>query len=438
MYGSPKYSYNLILKPTYSQALGPADILFLGSIKMTCVKSTVKTTDIDTHEIDKLRTSRRINIGARGILRDHVMGGPWGRSITCDGRKLLNFAGCNYLAITDRPELKQAALDQLNKGGTYAHPLDFSYGGVFEPFERVELAAANFFGCEDAMYLSSGYLIGFAAFKACHGKYDVILLDEKAHWTLQDGARVSGLPVISFKHGDLASLWNQIDTLPPGTRPLVATDAVFAASGNCAPIAAYVDIAERLNGMVIVDESHSAGVLGETGMGAAQLCGVFPHDRVLLGATFSKAFCSQGAIIVGSQEMIDKARMSGVARGSSAGSAISAAVSAAAITLVKNEPHLFRRTLENSELFRQKLRENGIQTSDTNFPVVSFKLGDKIQMRQCQQGLFDAGIYVMHSIYVGTGSEGVIRATVFRDHQADDFDRFIANVVSFSERIASR
>ncbi|MEQ8801973.1 MAG: hypothetical protein RLP45_08045, partial [Haliea sp.] len=123
-----------------------------------------------------------------------------------DDRPFLNFAGCNYLALGDRSELREVAHKAIDDGVPFSRYLVRDYGGYDEPFERVEAAAAEFYGTEAAVYLPSGYLIGAAGFAGLRPEYDVLVLDEMAHWCLADAATLSDAAVKTFRHADCDDL----------------------------------------------------------------------------------------------------------------------------------------------------------------------------------------------------------------------------------------
>ncbi len=355
------------------------------------------------------------------LLDGHELRGGGNSKLYIDGQPFLNFSGANYLALTDREELRNAARQALNDGAGFSRYLVHAYGGDDPYFDAVEYEAAKFFGTEAAAYMPSGYFIGAAGFAATETEYDVILLDEIAHWCLNDAAKLTGKPIRYFKHRSVNSLAREIDKLAPGQRPIVVTDGAFATSGQLPPLNEYAELLRPCNGRLFVDESHSAGVIGDTGRGAVQHFGV--EDIAHIGVTLSKAFCGQGAVYVGPSDCVTRARACKVVRGSNSGAPISANVCAAALRLVGADPGICARLRTLAEDLRANLRGIGLDVPQTPTSIVSFSHGNFEDMRAIQEHLFKEAIYVLHSNYIASGPGGVIRMSVLADHTIEDLNR---------------
>ncbi|MEQ9465676.1 MAG: pyridoxal phosphate-dependent aminotransferase family protein [Haliea sp.] len=357
---------------------------------------------------------------AEPLLGTRRIAGGGGRSLLVDGEPYLNFAGCNYLALGERPELRDAARRAIDDGALFSRYLVRDYGGFDEPFERVEAAAAAFYGTETAAYLPSGYLIGAAGFAGLRPDYDVLVLDEMAHWCLADAATLSDAPVKTFRHGDVADLERVLDELA-GQRPLIVSDGVFATTGELPPLDHYYALAEARDGCLFIDESHAAGVVGPRARGAVDHFGLGPRAHV--GTTLSKGLCGQGSVFVGSEQQVARARATRALRGSSPGSPISALVSAAALDLVRETPDLAASLRNKASALRARLRALGLQVPETPAAIAAFAEGDFAHMRGLQAALFAEDIYVLHSNYIAAGPGGMIRLSVFADHAEGDFER---------------
>jgi 7-keto-8-aminopelargonate synthetase-like enzyme len=360
--------------------------------------------------------------GPPPLLADHVIAGGGGRELLVDGKPFLNFAGCNYLALGDRPALRDIARQAIDGGVLFSRYLVRDYGGYDEPFERVEAAAASFYGTEAAVYLPSGYLIGAAGLAGLRPYYDVLVLDELAHWCLADAAQLSDAPVVTFRHADAGDLAQVISGLGD-QRPLVVTDGAFATTGEVPPLDRYYELAEARDGHLFVDESHAAGVVGPRGRGAVDHYSLGPRAHV--ATTLSKGLCGHGSVFAGSAEEVQRARASRPLRGSSPGSPISALVSAAALDIVRETPQLAAELRGKADALRKRLRAIGLQVPETPASIAAFADGDFDNMRGLQQALFDQGIYVLHSNYIAAGPGGMIRLSVFADHTDDDFTRVV-------------
>jgi len=347
---------------------------------------------------------------------------------TIDGSNYLNFSGAGYLALHSKPCLRDAALDVIAQGGPFAQQLPPTYGIRDHIFETVEATAAEFMGTESAVYFATGFLIGQIGLCAHAAPGDHLYLDAVAHYNLVQAARLADLPVTTFTHRDPQGLKDAIDaTLRRGERPMVVTDGMFATSGDLAPLDAYADVLAPFAGRMFIDDAHAFGVLGRHGRGTAEHFGV--EQLANSGATLSKAFCAQGAVVGCTREASERVNKLPPKRGANAGSTISAAVSTAALRYVVAHPQR-RVTLSGlSRHARARLGALGLGISDSPSPVLAFTTGSRHDMRRIQARLFDRGIYLPISDYLGAGSEGVFRCAIFADHSIEDIDR-LANELS--------
>jgi 7-keto-8-aminopelargonate synthetase-like enzyme len=361
---------------------------------------------------------------AESILAGRVIGGPASARITIDGRPYINFHGCGYLALSNVPEIRAAVRQAIEQGAPFAQPLPAVLGGIDPLFAAVESAGAVACGTEASVYFASGYQIGAVGLASLEHSFNLIALDEGAHYSLRDAATLSGLPAYTFAHCDAESLSAVLKhNLKPQQRPLLVTDGVFATTGRLPPLADYASVLACYGGRMFVDESHSFGVVGEHGRGAAEHCAV--EKIVAAGATLSKAFCAQGALVGCSAATAAHLRSAPIIRGACAGSPLSAAAATASLRYVGAHPEL-RRTLQaKTRDLRVRLRNRGFDVIDSPAPIVSFQWGNRADMQALERRVFERGIYVYHSNYLGAGPEGMIRCAVFRDHSHEDMDALI-------------
>ncbi len=349
---------------------------------------------------------------------------PSGAKLMVDGKEILSFGGCSYLGLSGNSELIEAGVDALRRFGMTAQMSRY-YGFSREPGDKVEAAAEDFFGAEKALYFSAGYLFGSIALNGIADWYDAVFLDEKTHYSLQEGAVLAGKPVFTFKHMDSADLEKVIqENLKPGQTPLIATDGMFPTFGTIPPLAEYKAAADCYNGWLVVDESHSFGAVGTFGRGALEQCEV-KGDRVIYGGSLAKAFCAFGGIALGSADVIAALQNAPAARGSTCGAAPSEAIAAASLSYVKNHPEMLEKLRENARQLKTGLKELGIEVDDSVSPVATFTVGKAADMIKLQEDLWEAGIFVGYTTYVGAGPEGAIRCAVFSDHEPEDIDRFL-------------
>lgn len=347
-----------------------------------------------------------------------------GAHITVDGKQILSFGGCCYLGLSKVPALLEAGTDALNRFGITA-PLSRYYGFSEEPETEIIEAAKAFWETEDAMYFSTGYLFGTIALNGITDRYDAIFLDEKTHYSLKEGAIITGKPIFTFRHKDADSLRQTIAAnLQPGQIPLVAADGMFPTFGDIPPLDAYQEVLAPYGGWLVVDESHSFGAVGTYGKGAAELRHL-NQDHLIIGGSLAKAFCAFGGIAVGSADVISSMRGASAARGSTGGTTCSQAVSAASLRYVKKHPEMLKKLRANAKRFSEGLKKLGIPADDSDSPVFTFTIGTAEKMIRLQESLWEKGIFVGYTTYIGAGPEGAIRCAVFSDHEPEDIDRLL-------------
>jgi 7-keto-8-aminopelargonate synthetase-like enzyme len=353
--------------------------------------------------------------------------GPISARIRVNGREYVNFFGAGYLALGGLPELRDAALAALRAGAPFAQQLPRSHGAADRCFEPVEETAAQFLGCEASAYFASGYLVGMVAMRALQAPFDLVFLDQDAHHSLRDAARLAEKPIIEFAHADADALALQLKRhVGAGQMPLVMTDGVFATLGVVPPLDRYAELLRPFGGKMIIDESHAFGVIGTHGRGAADYHGV--EAAAISGTTLTKAACAQGAIIGGSVEAIVAVREKTPFAGSCQGSPVSAAVAAAALGYMLRNPSVRDDLRLLAGKLRAGIRALGLQAVDTPAPIVTFSLPEARQMREIQMRMFERGFYLHYSTYVGASPQGVIRCALFRDHQPADIEALLNNL----------
>lgn len=348
-----------------------------------------------------------------------------GAHMTVGGREMLNFTGCCYLGICNEPALIAAGVDAIRRYGSLGQ-IPRHYGALPKPYFEVEEAAKRFFQSEGAMFFSQGYLFASIALQGLMDRYDVIFVDEGAHYAVKTGALATQKPIIYFRHCSTADLADKLQThLQPGQRPMVATDGMFPTWGNVPPLDEYWRLVDQYDGWIVVDESHSLGVFGPNGRGIVEKFGV-PRERVIAGGSLAKAFCAYGAIALGSQECIDAMWQSPPARGAAGGMTAAAAMSAAALNYAAEHPELLAKLRHIIAYIKGKMNAMGIAVGESESPNVTFSLGTPAEMRRIQQALLEEGIYIMYSNYIGAPAGGVLRLSLFADHTEADIDRFLA------------
>lgn len=328
------------------------------------------------------------NLQAEGLLRSlKPLDSPAGPRVTRDGRDLWNFASNDYLGLARHPQLEDALVEGVRRfgAGSAASRL---VCGTLPPHMRLEeeLAAAK--QCAAALVFSSGFATSLGAIPALVGKADFVLLDKLCHACLVDAARLSGATLRVFPHNDLRKLGRLLSTIRSkhaSARILVATESVFSMDGDLCPLREIVELTENHAALLLLDEAHGFGVLGENGMGLAQREGLQQRVTFQMG-TLSKAAGLSGGYIAASREWIDL--LVNRARPFIYSTAAPPALAHAAITAL----HLIRSEEGNS--LRGKLRHNISIIADSPTPIIPRILGSNEAALAASHSLANAGFMV--------------------------------------------
>ncbi|MGD8603320.1 MAG: aminotransferase class I/II-fold pyridoxal phosphate-dependent enzyme, partial [Anaerolineales bacterium] len=234
-------------------------------------------------------------------LYNHIrtLSSPQGSWLVVDGKKVLNFCSNNYLGLANHPRLNQAAKQAVDEFGVGPGAVR-TIAGTMSLHTELEKRLAAFKRVEAAIVLQSGFNANLAVIPAVVGKEDVIYSDELNHASIIDGCRLSGAKIVRFNHADADHLRSQIEaTQDDGYhRALIVTDGVFSMDGDIAPLDKIYEVAKDFNYMLMVDDAHGEGVLGEGGRGIVDHFKLHGKVDIEVG-TMSKAFGVMGGVVAG-------------------------------------------------------------------------------------------------------------------------------------------
>jgi len=349
-----------------------------------------------------------------------------------NGRDVDYFCGTGYYALQGHPGLIEAAcaatrLYGVNSGTTRA---GFGNNPVLLDVEK---KAAQFFGAEAALYYVSGYLGNGILLQGLAPDYDTIFVDEESHYSVMDGTAVSGKPIITFGHCDVADLAAKLAShLVKGQRPLILTDGIFPTSGVIPPLADYDQLLLAYpGGLLCVDDAHATGVVGSKGQGTLEYLGITGPGRYSSG-TFSKALGGHGGIITGSHQFIEQLKQRAkVFNGSSAVPVPAAAATAKALDILSAQPQMRQQLWANVAYAKKGFRELGFTgIPDTPVPIICLS-NKHIDLQSIQQTLFKNGIatfFVAGGSYSSVPAAGALRLAVFSTHSRAQIDRLVSEV----------
>ncbi|MFJ7566125.1 8-amino-7-oxononanoate synthase [Herminiimonas sp. NPDC097707] len=243
---------------------------------------------------------------AQGLQRQRrTLQTPCGVQAEVDGRSLLSFCSNDYLGLAAEPALINAAREAALRWGVGSGSSHL-VSGHFAPHEELEHKLASFVGAARALYFSTGYMANLGVVPALVGRGDAVFADKLNHASLIDAVQLSRADHQRYPHNDLAALERQLSA-STAKRKLILTDAVFSMDGDLAPLTQLLELAERYDAWLMVDDAHGFGILGPQGRGALAQCGIVlaDHPRLLYMGTLGKAAGVSGAFVAGAESVIE-------------------------------------------------------------------------------------------------------------------------------------
>lgn len=351
-----------------------------------------------------------------------------GSSVTIGGRTMLLASSYSYLGLLGHPAIEAAARAALVHYGSGTHGVRLLAGNT-DLHDRLERRVASFVGAEAAVVYSSGYMANVAAISALIGRGDVVICDKLNHASIVDGCRLSGAEFVRVPHSNIAAMERALAAVPDRAGRLVVVDSVFSMDGDVTDLGAVTEVCRRQNAWLMVDESHSLGVLGPDGRGIESHFGL-PGAIPIKMSSLSKAIPSVGGFIAGSTDLITYLKH--VSRAfvfSAAVPPASAGAALAAIELVEAEPQRVERLRARSTRLRAGLRAGGVQVRDDPTPIVPVITGGDEAALLMTQRLFDAGIFASPIVSPAVPPRtSRLRITVTAAHSEEDVDRIADGV----------
>ena len=347
---------------------------------------------------------------------------------SADGRTLVDFSSNDYLGLAHHPAIAAAMSACALRTGAGSGASHLVTGHGIE-HARLEEELAAFVGRERALLFSTGYMANLGVLTALASRGELVLLDRLSHASIIDGALLSGARFKRYPHGDAAAAEGLLGESPEEAT-VVATDGVFSMDGDIAPLRELAKSAAERKAWLVVDDAHGIGVLGDTGRGSLEHCGVTGDEVPVLIGTLGKAFGSFGAFVAGSRDLIEFLVQK--ARPYIYTTALPQPVAAAtrkALEIAQREPWRRERVLALTARFRKQARDAGVALLDSNTPIQPVMIGSSEAALQAQQELLDAGLRVVaiRAPTVPRGSER-LRVTLSAAHTEQQVDALIESL----------
>jgi glycine C-acetyltransferase len=355
---------------------------------------------------------------------------PQAASIGVGDRTVLNLCANNYLGLADHPAMIEAAQQALHRWGFGMASVRFICGTA-EIHKELEGRLSSFLHTEDAILYSSCFDANGGLFETLLGPEDVIISDELNHASIIDGVRLCKAQRRRYRNRDMADLETQLAESSGARYRMIATDGVFSMDGYVAPLDAIVELAERHDALVMVDDSHAVGFVGPTGAGTPELFGV--QDRVdIVTGTLGKALGgASGGYTAARAEIVEMLRQR--SRPYLFSNSLAPSIAAAAIAtldLLETSGELLTQLRENTAYFRAEMGALGFEIPESDHPIVPIMIGDAVEAAAMADRLLADGIYVRaFSFPVVPRGKARIRTQLSAAHTRADLDDAIAAFV---------
>lgn len=316
-----------------------------------------------------------------------------------DGKEVINMCANNYLGLSNNPEVIKAAKESYDNYGYGLSSVRFICG-TQELHKKLEKKVSEFLGTDDTILYSSCFDANGGLFETLLTDQDAVISDELNHASIIDGVRLCKAKRFRYKNNDMVDLREKLEEAKNCRIKLIATDGVFSMDGIVANLKEICDLADEYDALVMVDDSHAAGFMGDTGKGTSEYCGVMGRVDIITG-TFGKALGgASGGFTSGRREIIDLLRQR--SRPYLFSNTLAPAVAAGSVKvleMISNDLSIREKLFNNTKLFAQKIKEIGLQVIDGGTPIIPIMLYDEHKAAEMAKRMMEKGVYVVAFSY---------------------------------------
>jgi len=341
--------------------------------------------------------------------------------VICNGKKMLMMGSNSYLGLTNHPRVKEAAIKAIQKYGSGCAGSRF-LNGTLDIHIELENELAKFVGKEEAICYPTGYQANVGCISAIVGKNDFVITDKYDHASIIDGALLAEGKMLRFKHNDMTSLEQVLKEIK-GKNSLIVVDGIFSMEGDIANLPVIIELAEKYNAVVMVDEAHSLGVLGNQGVGTAAYFGLTDKTAFIMG-TFSKSLASVGGFIAADEALIHylKHKSRALIFSASLPPASTASV-LEALKIIKEEPERIAKLWENTNYMLTEFKAMGYNTGASCTPVVPLHIGNMMTTFNMWRRLGEEGVFINPVVPPAVPpSSCLIRTSFMATHTKEQLD----------------
>jgi len=370
-----------------------------------------------TQEIEKIKE-------AGTYKEERIITTPQSSKIdTTDKKQVINMCANNYLGLADNIDIIAAAKDGLDKWGFGLSSVRFICG-TQDVHKNLERALSGFLGMEDTILYSSCFDANGGLFETLLGEEDAIISDELNHASIIDGIRLSKAKRFKYKNNDVADLKAKLIEAGTARIKLIATDGVFSMDGYIANLSGICDLAEEYDALVMVDDSHAVGFMGEKGKGTHEYCNVMDRVDIITGTLGKALGGASGGYTSSKKEIIQLLRQR--SRPYLFSNTLAPNIAAAAIKtleMLSGSTEYRDKVHENTQYFREQIAELGFDVLPGTHPIVPIMLYDAKVASEFAKRMLEKGVYVIGFSYpVVPQGKARIRTQVSAAHTKEDLD----------------
>lgn len=390
-----------------------------------------------------LHATQRLQLNARITGMKNAGIYPYFRPITSDqdtavrinGKDVLMFGSNSYLGLTNHPYVQEAAKAAIDKYGTGCAGSRF-LNGTLDIHVELEQKLARFLGKESALIFSTGFQANLGVVSSITGRHDYIIIDEADHASIYEGTRLSFSKVLKFKHNNLESLERILASLPEEAIKLVIVDGVFSMEGDIVKLPAMIELCRRYEAMIMIDDAHGLGVLGEQGRGTADHFGLTNETDLIVG-TFSKSLASLGGFVAADAKVIDHIKHT--ARSlifSASATPASIASASAALDVMQNESWRIDALWENTRYAVDYLQYLGFDIGETQSPIIPIYIRDDNKTYLMTKMLMEEQVFVNPVVTPAVRPEdSLIRLSLMATHSYDQIETAINKIYKIAQQL---
>jgi 8-amino-7-oxononanoate synthase len=355
--------------------------------------------------------------------------------VLIDGKKVMMFGSNSYLGLTNHPKVKEAAKAAIDKYGTGCAGSRF-LNGTLDIHIKLEEKLANLVGKDGALCYSTGFQVNLGVVSLLAGRHDYLLLDELDHASIIEGSRLSFSKVLKFAHNDMDALECKLKLCDKDKIKFIVIDGIFSMEGDIAKLPEIVQLAEKYDATIMVDDAHSLGVIGKNGSGTASHFGLTDKVDLIMG-TFSKSFASLGGFIAADKEVINYIKHNSRSLIFSASMTPASTASVlAAIEIMESEPERIKHLWDITGYALAGFKAAGFDTGKSETPIIPLFIRDDIKALQLTQNLLADGVFVNPVVSPAVPREDcLIRYSLMATHTKEQVEISVEKITKAAKEL---